>query len=270
MLDECLKYLEERHAKDATFTYEVIIVSDGSKDGTVELAHSYSKKYSSDKLRVLALVKNRGKGGAVRLVRLYNIFAIVSNVNNFRLSFVKGMQSARGKYLLFADADGATTFSDYDKLEDEMKTLLGTPYDWQKSGIVIGSRAHLEVEAIATRSLFRTILMHGFHLLVWLFAVRRIRDTQCGFKLFTRTAANRLFKLLHLEQWAFDVELLFLAQILNIQIVEICVAWTEIEGSKITPIWTWVQMGKDLFLIWFRYAIGAWRFNEAERKAHLS
>lgn len=70
MLDECLKYLEEKSSKDSSFTYEVIIVSDGSKDGTVELAHSYSRKYSSDKIRVLALTKNRGKGGAVRLVRL--------------------------------------------------------------------------------------------------------------------------------------------------------------------------------------------------------
>lgn len=68
MLDECLEYLEEKTARDSSFTYEVIIVSDGSKDGTVELAHSYSEKYSSEKIRVLALVKNRGKGGAVRLV----------------------------------------------------------------------------------------------------------------------------------------------------------------------------------------------------------
>lgn len=180
------------------------------------------------------------------------------------------MQSARGKYLLFADADGATTFSDYSKLEEEMKILLGKPYEWQKSGIVIGSRAHLEVEAIATRSLFRTILMHGFHLLVWMFAVRRIRDTQCGFKLFTRAAAERLFNLMHVERWAFDVEVLFLAQTLGIPIVEICVAWTEIEGSKITPVWTWVQMGRDLFLIWFRYWIGAWCYDEAKGKANSS
>lgn len=68
MLDDCLKYLEEKTTKDSSFTYEIIIVSDGSKDGTVELAQSYSQKYSSEKIRVLALIKNRGKGGAVRLV----------------------------------------------------------------------------------------------------------------------------------------------------------------------------------------------------------
>lgn len=68
MLDECLEYLENRVAKDATFTYEVIVVSDGSKDRTVEVAQKYSEQYTADKVRVLELVENRGKGGAVRLV----------------------------------------------------------------------------------------------------------------------------------------------------------------------------------------------------------
>lgn len=70
MLDECLEYLENRVAKDSTFTYEVIVVSDGSKDRTVEVAQKYSERYSTDKVRVLELIENRGKGGAVRLVSL--------------------------------------------------------------------------------------------------------------------------------------------------------------------------------------------------------
>lgn len=67
--------------------------------------------------------------------------------------------------------------------------------------IVCGSRAHLEDEAIATRSLFRTVLMHGFHTLVWILAVRSVRDTQCGFKLLTREAARVCFSSLHVERW---------------------------------------------------------------------
>lgn len=67
--------------------------------------------------------------------------------------------------------------------------------------VVCGSRAHLEADAIATRSFFRTLLMHGFHLLVWALAVRSIRDTQCGFKLLTREAARVLFASLHVERW---------------------------------------------------------------------
>lgn len=67
MMIECLEYLDGR-AKTEDFSYEVIIVSDGSTDNTVDVAHSFSKEYGTDKVRVLNLVRNRGKGGAVRLV----------------------------------------------------------------------------------------------------------------------------------------------------------------------------------------------------------
>lgn len=68
MLDECLTYLIERSNKDSNFTFEIIVVDDGSRDKTSSVALKYSSKYSSDKIRVLTLVRNRGKGGAVRLV----------------------------------------------------------------------------------------------------------------------------------------------------------------------------------------------------------
>lgn len=71
----------------------------------------------------------------------------------------------------------------------------------EKVAISVGSRAHLEDEAVASRSFFRTILMHGFHFLVWFFAVKGIRDTQCGFKLLTREAAKLCFDSLHVERW---------------------------------------------------------------------
>lgn len=71
----------------------------------------------------------------------------------------------------------------------------------EKLAISVGSRAHLEQEAVAERSFFRIILMHGFHFLVWLFAVKEIRDTQCGFKLLTREAAKLCFDNLHVERW---------------------------------------------------------------------
>lgn len=79
MLDEALEYLEKRSQTDATFQYEVIVVSDGSKDLTVEIALQYTKKYTADKVRVLNLMKNRGKGGAVRLVSV--LFALQSSRN---------------------------------------------------------------------------------------------------------------------------------------------------------------------------------------------
>lgn len=176
MLDECMEFLENKSKSDPKFTYEVIVVSDGSKDKTVQVAMKYCEKYSTDKFRILDLVENRGKGGAVRL----------------------GMLSSRGANLLFADADGATKFSDITKLEE---SLVALTKNWRNDGMTIGSRSHLEEESIASRSIFRTILMHGFHFLVWLFAVRTIKDTQCGFKMMTRSTARQLFKIMHVERW---------------------------------------------------------------------
>uniref|UniRef100_A0A1B6E2H3 Dolichyl-phosphate beta-glucosyltransferase n=1 Tax=Clastoptera arizonana TaxID=38151 RepID=A0A1B6E2H3_9HEMI len=243
MLSECFEFLESRRKDSRDFDYEVIVVSDGSRDGTVKVANNYMRKYGANQCRVLNLLPNRGKGGAVRL----------------------GVQSARGAVILFADADGATKFSDLTKLEDSLKEIVKGDYQREPEkvsnelGIVCGSRAHLEDEAIASRSFFRTLLMHGFHFLVWTLAVKNIRDTQCGFKLFTREAARVCFSSIHVERWAFDVELLYIAQQLNIPISEVGVNWTEIDGSKIIPVWSWLQMGRDLLLIWLRYSIGAWR-----------
>ncbi|KYM83175.1 Dolichyl-phosphate beta-glucosyltransferase [Atta colombica] len=242
MLDECLEYLEE--CRKSGLTYEVIVVSDGSTDKTVDVAHRYALKYST--LKVLNLIKNRGKGGAVRL----------------------GMLSARGSALLFADADGATKFNDLKKLDENLINVLGFDYinkpekTASSDAVICGSRAHLEKEETAKRSYFRLFLMHGFHFLVWLLCVRGIRDTQCGFKLLTRKSARTIFEALHVERWAFDVEMLYIAQTLNIPVTEIAVNWTEIEGSKIIPFWSWLQMGRDLFFIWLRYRIGAWKINK--------
>uniref|UniRef100_A0A8B9Q026 dolichyl-phosphate beta-glucosyltransferase n=1 Tax=Apteryx owenii TaxID=8824 RepID=A0A8B9Q026_APTOW len=196
MMDEALDYLEKRQKQDPSFTYEVIVVDDGSKDQTTKVALKYCEKYGSDKVRVLSLVKNRGKGGAVRMNQM---------------------------------------------------------------AISCGSRAHLEKESIAKRSYFRTLLMYGFHFLVWFLCVKEIRDTQCGFKLLTREAAAQTFSTLHIERWAFDVELLYIAQHLRIPIAEVAVNWTEIEGSKLVPFWSWLQMGRDLLFIRLRYMTGAWQ-----------
>lgn len=242
MLEECLSFFNQREKEIPSFKYEIIIVNDGSTDNTADVAAEYTKAHGSEKIRVLNFVKNRGKGGAVRL----------------------GVLSARGAVILFADADGATKFSDIVKLEKELQSIIDVDYvnspeqvD-QKLAVVCGSRAHLEQEAVASRSFFRTILMYGFHFLVWLFTVKTIKDTQCGFKMFTREAAVQCFYNMHVERWAFDVEVLYIARRFYIPIAEVAVNWVEIEGSKIVPIFSWLQMAFDLFMIWLRYFIGAW------------
>lgn len=87
--------------------------------------------------------------------------------------------------------------------------------------VYTGHRAHMAEDSVASRSLLRTILMKGFHLLVMLLISRNVEDTQCGFKLFTRESARTLFHLLHLEKWSFDVELIFLAEAFGMPIAEV-------------------------------------------------
>ena len=128
--------------------------------------------------------------------------------------------NSRGENLLFADADGATTFSDLSKLEKCLEEITK-----EDEGVVCGSRSHLEKESIANRTAIRTLLMYGFHACVWIFAVKTVQDTQCGFKvrssdqlividfekyfqLIKRNTARKIFKTLHIERWAFDVEML--------------------------------------------------------------
>jgi len=234
MLDETLAYLKKRQAKNSVFTFEIIVVDDGSKDSTTQMALEYSKRETTDILRVLTLEKNRGKGGAVK----------------------RGMLCARGQYLLMADADGATLFTDIQRLEVALQKIESDGF-----GGSLGSRAHLQQEAVAKRSPFRNVLMYGFHVLVNVMGVQGIKDTQCGFKLFTRKAAQVMFANLHIERWAFDVELIYLAQSLRIPLVEVAVNWKEIPGSKLTPMAASVQMGRDLLTIRACYIFKIWAIN---------
>ena len=267
MLDETLNYLEDGKTKEQSAngaaapsplppptSYEILIVDDGSSDNTSELALTYtkervqSKRLSKGEIRVVRLARNRGKGGAVR----------------------HGVLHSRGRWILFADADGATRFSDLGLLQREMHRVQ-TPTG---HGVVVGSRAHMVGSAaVVKRSFLRNFLMHSFHIFLTvlmkppsfstLFAFiplvsrppegphepeeitqdaqdasksarssnssnrtpkrrdprRRalavqpeIKDTQCGFKLFTRATAQVIFPLAHIERWIFDVELLLLAE----------------------------------------------------------
>lgn len=126
--------------------------------------------------------------------------------------------------------------------------------------------------------------MYGFHLIVYILCVRGIKDTQCGFKMLTRSAAATLFQLMHIERWAFDVELLYIAQQLKMPIKEVAVNWQEIEGqfyilnlytmymvhagSKLVPFWSWLQMARDLLFIRLRYTFGLWNLKLPKTKSN--
>lgn len=241
MMEETMAYLEHRQKQDPTFLYEVIVVNDGSPDRTAQEAMKFVQKYGTGKVRLLDFCKNRGKGGAVRM----------------------GSLSARGQRILFLDADAATEIADVERLE---KALDEVASDHTVPALAVGSRAHLQHEAVAERSFFRNFLMYGFHMLVYTLCVRGVKDTQCGFKLMTRSAAATLYQALHINRWAFDVELLYIAQQLGMPIQEVAVNWQEIEGSKMVPVLSWLEMGRDLIFIRARYTFRIWSIHTKQKQ----
>ncbi|XP_021759664.1 LOW QUALITY PROTEIN: dolichyl-phosphate beta-glucosyltransferase-like, partial [Chenopodium quinoa] len=248
-LEETINYLQQRGEQDKSFTYEVILVDDGSVDGTKRVAFDFVRKYKVENVRVLLLGRNYGKGEAIR----------------------KGMLHSRGELLLMLDADGATKVKDLEKLETQILTVAGKEIDVNASGggdssfrvcdvpvAAFGSRAHLEDKALATRKWYRNFLMKGFHLVVLLASGPGIRDTQCGFKMFTRAAAQKLFRNVRLKRWCFDVELVYLCKWFGIPMVEISVTWSEIPGSKVNML-SIPNMLWELVLMSVGYRTGMWR-----------
>ncbi|XP_057789058.1 uncharacterized protein LOC131005950 [Salvia miltiorrhiza] len=250
-LDETLNYLEDRAAKDKSFSYEVIIVDDGSADGTKRVAFDFVKRYTVENVRVVLLGRNHGKGEAIR----------------------KGMLHSRGELLLMLDADGATKVSDLEKLENQIHAVAAKEQKYGDSTssdatlrisdvpiAAFGSRAHLEEKALASRKWYRNFLMKGFHLVVLLAAGPGIRDTQCGFKMFTRAAARKLFTNIRLKRWCFDVELVYLCKVFHIPMIEISVSWCEIPGSKVN-LFSIPNMLWELGLMSVGYRTGMWKIH---------
>ncbi|KAF9147277.1 dolichyl-phosphate beta-glucosyltransferase [Linnemannia schmuckeri] len=233
MMKETLDFLKEKAYKDLTFSYEILVVDDGSQDSTVRVALEMAQQEDIKDIRVLSFEKNRGKGGAV----------------------IQGMQYTRGEYILMVDADGATRFSDLDALQIKLKAT-----EQDGLGVAVGSRAHMvKTDAVVKRSFIRNFLMYSFHKVVYILGCRGIEDTQCGFKLFTRKAAQAIFPNMHVEGWVFDIEVLMIAQQLRIPIVEVPVAWQEIDGSKVSLMRDSIQMALDLLIIRMNYILGVWK-----------
>jgi dolichyl-phosphate beta-glucosyltransferase len=117
------------------------------------------------------------------------------------------------------------------------------------------------------RSFIRNFLMHGFHLVVYLLSrpgVRLVKDTQCGFKLFTRSAAKLIFPNMHVEGWIFDIEILTIADYLGIQVAEVPVTWNEVEGSKMSLLRDSIKMALDMLVIRANYLFGTWTLDNHE------
>ncbi|KAH7035267.1 nucleotide-diphospho-sugar transferase [Microdochium trichocladiopsis] len=248
-----------RHVKNApredVTGYEIIIVNDGSKDNTVHVCLQFARENGlHDIIRVVNLEKNRGKGGSV----------------------THGFRHVRGEYALFADADGASKFSDLGKLVEGCEEVADSSY----RGVAIGSRGHLVgSEAVVKRSAMRNFLMRSFHLVLMILtppATSRIRDTQCGFKLFSRAALPHIVPYMHTEGWIFDIEMLMLAEsapavpILGhngsaigsspgIKVAEVPIDWHEVPGSKMDLIADSIKMAIGLAVLRASWMLGVYR-----------
>lgn len=237
MLKDAIQFLEEKLPE----RWEIVIVDDGSSDGTSDYCLKLSREtfhLKPNQLRVIKFTENRGKGGAVR----------------------QGLLHIRGKYGLFADADGASKFSDVQLSLENIKEIEKGSNDETLPAMIIGSRAHMvNTEAVIKRSFIRNCLMHGFHVLVWVFGIHSIKDTQCGFKMFNREAIDKIFPYLHTEGWIFDIEVLLLGLKKNINYKEIPVSWHEVGGSKMDLAMDSLKMAKDLVIIRMAYILGIYK-----------
>lgn len=228
ILDELPSYLEKQN-----YTYEVIIVDDGSSDKTAQLVSEFVKKHKNFKL-----VKNPHEGKAQTVKR--------------------GVEEANGEQVLFTDFDQATPISEVEKL---------LPY-FPEFDIVIGSR-QLPGAKREKEPFHRHLMGLGFNLVVQTIAIRGIWDTQAGFKCFKKEVAKQLFKELKVYSQhkkvqgalvtAFDVELLFIAKKRGYKIKEVPIIWHHVKTSRVSPLKDSLRMFRDVLKVRINDLKGAYR-----------
>ncbi|CAN5822743.1 glycosyltransferase family 2 protein [soil metagenome] len=207
-----------------SYTWELIVVDDGSDDRTVDVARRLV--IVAEPCRILE-IEHRGKAAAVRA----------------------GVLAARGENILFSDADLSTPIS----AVAELLAMRQAGYD-----VVIGSREGASAQRLG-EPVYRHYMGRAFNWVVRAIAVRGVKDTQCGFKLFSRLAADRIFPKLRLHQTdaaltgprvsAFDVELLYIARRQGFRIAEVPVVWTHVPGSKVRPGLDALRMFVDVLFV---------------------
>ncbi len=198
---------------------EVIVVNDGSRDNTAEIVRSFAA--SNPMLRLVENPGNRGKGYAVR----------------------NGILNSRGEIVVFSDADLSSPIEEMPKLLQALAS---------GADIAIGSR-WLRAELQTRRqSLHRQLFGRVFNGLNRIILGLQFKDTQCGFKAFTRRAALTILPLQRIERWGFDPEILFLARKFGFRVDEIAVRWGHAGGTRINPLVDGARMFQEMLRIrWY-------------------
>ena len=198
-------------------SYEIIVVDDGSTDKTVSLINAMPQ------VRFFKFSKNFGKGAAVK----------------------QGMREAVGELKLFMDADNSTKISELDNFLPKIR---------QGYSVVIASRA-LKESQVKPQAWFKVLAGKIGNKLIRLLVVPGVRDTQCGFKLFTKEAAG-LFSKQTINRWGFDFEILFLAKRNHFKILEMPIIWVNRSDSRVKT-WDYFKTFIELIKI---------RLNDLQRK----
>jgi len=227
-LDQILSHADQRE-----WSFEVIVVNDGSSDATAQTVETYARKYPA--LRLLENPGNRGKGYSVR----------------------RGMFEARGDVLLFSDADLSSPIAEADQLFAAIE---------QGADIAIGSRWLNADTQIKRQPTHRQLFGRIFNLMLRLGLGLNFKDTQCGFKAFTRNAAQKIFPLQRIERWGFDPELLYLARTFGLTVAEVPVAWSHREGTHLRPLRDGMSMFAEILAIRWNAISGKYTERRAVRQ----
>ena len=223
-------FLEDlcRDAGRDPLDWELVLVDDGSRDRSVELIEAWRAENPDAPLVLERLPENRGKGAAVR----------------------HGMLTARGDHAFFLDADLSTPL-------DQTAAFLAALESG--SDVVIGNRRVPGSEITRRQPLVRETLGKGFTLLVNLFLAPGVHDFTCGFKGFRRDAARAVFQRSTLDGWAFDAELVVIAQAQNLKLAQLPVSWHHEDDTKVRLLHAVVGSAVELVQIFARRLAGRYR-----------